>query len=328
VSTRTVSSESPAQCAPAPARAKSIASSSPNLESVKQGRFTSAVVVVLAVAAALAWSYSAILAGLIKEWGNDPDYSVGQLVPFAALYMLWHDRANLRRVPPRVDWIGLGVLLLSQMLRAFGLFYLYESAERYSLIVAGVGLVWLLAGRRCVWSTKWVLLFLFLMVPLPGRLHNEIAGPLQGLAAAGAVVILEILGVSVAREGHVLMLNDRVPIAVAEACSGLRMLTAFVVVDVVLAYIVARPRWHKIVLLLAAIPVAIGCNLARLAVTALLFLCVEARHAERFFHDFAGWTMMPLAVILLLGLLKVLSFLTVSDNAAWPRSIRSGSITR
>jgi len=64
----------------------------------------------------------------------------------------------------------------------------------------------------------------------------------------------------------------------------------------------------------AAVPVAVVCNLLRLVVTALLFLSVDADFAVRFFHDFAGWTMMPLAVGLLLGLLALLSRLSISDK--------------
>ena len=157
------------------------------------------------------------------------------------------------------------------------------------------------------------MLFLFLMVPLPGRIHNLISGPLQKLATTGAVFCLELIGITVAREGNIIVLNDRVPVAVAEACSGLRMLTAFVVVASVLAYIVNRPRWQKVVLLCSSVVVAIVCNLIRLVVTAGLFLYTSSAAAERFFHDFAGWTMMPLAILLLLGELWIMAQLVVDE---------------
>jgi exosortase len=152
------------------------------------------------------------------------------------------------------------------------------------------------------------------MVPLPGRIHNMVSGPLQSQATAGAVYILEVLGITVTREGHVLVLNHSVPVAVAEACSGLRMLTAFVMVGSVMAYVFARPFWQKCVLVLSTVPVAIACNLIRLVVTAMLFLYTSSETAERFFHDFAGWTMMPIAIGLLLLELWVMGKLVVSGE--------------
>ena len=161
-------------------------------------------------------------------------------------------------------------------------------------------------------------LFLFLMVPLPGKIHNLISGPLQTHATTGAVYWLELLGNTVTREGNVMVLNGTVPIAVAEACSGLRMLTAFVVVGSVLAYSIRRPRWQKAMLVISTVPIAIACNLVRLVTTAMLFLHVGSEAAERFFHDFAGVTMMPLAIALLLAELWIFSRLVLPEEQPAP----------
>ncbi len=264
--------------------------------------------------AALVWTYQATLGGLFIDWHTDDNYSVGQLVPLAALYLLWHDRQRLARYPLVPCWWGAAVILIAQAMRVFGLVELYESAERYSLILTVSGLVLLVAGRDIFRRTLPVQLFLLLMIPLPGRIHDAISSPLQTLATEGAVAALELLGIVVTREGNVMLLNDTVHVAVAEACSGLRMLTAFVMVAAVFAYVVDRPRWQKAALLVSSIPVAILCNLIRLVVTALLFLWTSSQIAERFFHDFAGLTMMPLAVLILVGELWVMSLLVVENK--------------
>ena len=262
---------------------------------------------------ALLWSYWPTLFLLIKDWQNDDNYSVGMLVPFAALYLLWQDRRDLKSCVIKPCWWGLGIILPAQAARAFGLFALYESAERYSLVLTVVGFVLLIAGWQIFGRVRWILLFLFLMVPFPGRIHNLISGPLQTQATSSAMFVLELVGVTVARDGNVLVLNDRVPIAVAEACSGLRMLTAFVVVASVLAYTVTRPRWQKAVIVLSGVPVAILCNLVRLVITAFLFLWTSNEFAETFFHDFAGYTMMPMAILILLGELWIMSKLVLDE---------------
>ena len=94
--------------------------------------------------------------------------------------------------------------------------------------------------------------------------------------------------------------------AVAEACSGLRMLTAFVIVAAFMAYMVKRSRLKKVILLLSSIPVAVMCNIVRLCVTAVLFMIASSELAEKFFHDFAGLVMMPVAVMLMFAELWLL----------------------
>ena len=109
------------------------------------------------------------------------------------------------------------------------------------------------------------------------------------------------------------MLNKDTPMAVAEACSGLRMLTAFIIVAAFMAYMVNRSRRKKVVLLLSSIPVAMMCNILRLCFTAALILFVSAEVAEKFFHDFAGLAMMPGAVLLMFGELWLMDKLTMPD---------------
>ena len=279
-----------------------------------------AALVAGAVAAALLWSYWPTIVLLVKEWMNNDDYSVGVLVPLAAVYLVWQDRARLLKCDRRPCLWGIGLLLLAECGRAYGLVFMYESGERYALVLMIVGLVLLLAGWQVFHRLRWVLLFMSLMVPLPGRIHNLVSGPLQRLATTSAVFVLELIGITVSQDGNIILLQDEIPLAVAEACSGLRMLTAFIVVACVLAFLINRPRWQKASLVASSVPVAIICNLIRLVVTALLYLVTSSETAERFFHDFAGLTMMPIAVLILVFELWLMSRLVVEDEQAAPNT--------
>ncbi|NOT00977.1 MAG: exosortase/archaeosortase family protein [Phycisphaerales bacterium] len=266
-----------------------------------------------ALVAALTWSHWSVITGLFREWRRDPNYSVGQLVPIAALYLVWTDRHRLKKTPLQPCWWGAAVILVAWAGRAIGLISLFESAERYALVLTVWGLVLLVTGWPFCRKLVWILLFLLLMVPLPGRIHNMISGPLQDHATTGAVFGLELIGIAVNREGHRILLDDTIPINVAEECSGLRMLTAFVVVAATLAYVIRRPRWQKVVLLVSSIPIAIACNVFRLVVTAVLFWMHHSELGARFFHDFAGVSMMPASVLILLIELWIMSKLVVPD---------------
>lgn len=255
---------------------------------------------------ATVWSYWPTLSNLWREWQNDPNYSAGQLVPLAAVYVIWARWKSLSKALGPPCWWGIGLILLAEIARLLGLLFLYESGERYAFLLSLAGLTLLVGGRRLFWEARWILVFLVLMVPFPGKLHNLISGRLQDGATSGAVFTLELLGVDVLREGHVLVLNGATPVAVAEACSGLRMLTAFIMVAAVMAFLVERSVWQRATLVISSIPVAIICNLIRLVVTALLFMWTDSATAELFLHDFAGVLMMPLAVAMLIGELSFL----------------------
>ncbi|MHC4596082.1 MAG: exosortase/archaeosortase family protein [Planctomycetota bacterium] len=273
-------------------------------------RLVSVTLMLLAVTVLSYWS---TIADLFKEWQGNDDYSAGQLVPLIALFLVWRERKTLRRCMLKPCWWGITLLILAQAARFYGLLFMYESAERYSLVLTAAGLVLMVAGWQVFRSVSWILLFLFLMVPLPGRVHNFISGPLQKIATTGSVFLLEAFGVRVSQQGNIVMLNEETPMAVAEACSGLRMLTAFIIITAFMAYMVNRSRRRKAVLLLSSIPVAVMCNILRLCITAVLILLVSTEVAEKFFHDFAGLAMMPVAVLLMFGELWLMDKLTVPE---------------
>jgi exosortase len=248
------------------------------------------------------WTYSATIRSLFGSWQKDDDYSAGQLVPLAVAFLVWRDRKTLRHCTIEPCWWGgITLILLAHAARVYGLLFMSLSIDRYSLVVALAGIVLMAVGREVFGRVSWALLFLFLMVPLPGPVHNMIAGPLQKLATTGSVVLLEAAGAKISQQGNVITLGENTPMAVAEACSGLRMLTAFIIVAAFIAYMVKRPRWQKAVLLASSIPVAVICNIVRIFATAALVLHVSSEVGEKFFHDLAGLAMMPAAVLLLFG---------------------------
>lgn len=272
------------------------------------------------------WSYGRLLGGLARGWSTNDDYSAGQLVPLVALFLVWRDRRILGECPLTPCWWGVGLIVLSQAARICGLVFMFDSIERYSLLLAVAGLALLVSGWQVFRRSVWILLFLFLMMPLPGRVHNMIGGPLQRLATTGSVFLLEAFGTQVSQQGNVVILGANTPMAVAEACSGLRMLTAFIIVAAFIAYMVKRPRWQKGVLLVSSIPVAVMCNIIRIFLTAMIMLYVSVELGEKFFHDFAGLVMMPAAVCLIFGELWLMDRLIIPESVAEPKP--TGIVTR
>jgi exosortase len=258
--------------------------------------------------AALIWSYWPTLTELAAFWRISEDYSVCQLVPLVGLYLVWRQRHRLSRGGLRPDWRwGLAGLAFAQTVRFAGIYYAYASAERYSLVFTLWALVVLLGGWPLFRRMFWVLCFLLLMIPLPQRVHNAIALPLQEWATFIGACCLELLGFFVRREGNVIHVEGVTTVMVAEACSGLRMLTAFVFTTAVLCFVVRRPRWQYVALMLSSIPVAIISNGVRVLGTSVFMHYVDGEVAEQRFHAVVGFLMMPFAILILLLELRFFS---------------------
>jgi exosortase len=130
-----------------------------------------------------------------------------------------------------------------------------------------------------------------------------------------------VAGMRVSQQGNTLTLNNTIPVAVAEACSGLRMLIAFVIAAALIAYLVKRPRWQKAVLLVSSIPVAVICNVIRIFITALLMLYIGSEAGQKFFHDIGGFVMITVAVSLLFGEIRLMDRLIVSESSPEPQQV-------
>jgi len=283
-------------------------------KTIKQNSNIVLWIIVIALAAITFWAYWPVIIDLMKEWKRNDDYSAGQLVPITALFLIWKDRKKLSGSKISPFWPGIILLIMAQAARLYGLLFMFESGERYSLVLMVAGIVLTVGGFDVFKKGFWIIMFLFLMVPFPGKIHNLISGPLQKIATSGSVFLLEACGANVNQQGNVVSLNRGTTMAVEEACSGLRMLTAFIIVAAFVAYMIKRSRFQKAFVLFSSIPIAVMCNIIRLCVTAVLFMLVSSQAAEKFFHDFAGVTMMPAAVILIFGDLWLLKALTTTES--------------
>jgi exosortase len=137
-----------------------------------------------------------------------------------------------------------------------------------SLIVSLPGLALLLLGARRTRLLKVPLALGLLMVPVPPSVATSIG--LRQLTAAGVEPLLHALGVPALREGTVIHLaGDANSFIVADECSGIATLYASAAVAIVLACY-ARTHSRRVLLLLAAAPLAIGANVARVLALILM----------------------------------------------------------
>ena len=277
------------------------------------GKIIGYALVILCLFSLILSYWDPTLKDLLHIWMRSDEYSSGMLVPFLALYILWLRRRSFLECEISPSIWGLAALIAAQLFRYFGLYYMYASAERLSFILSIGAVVLFLFGWKISKKFIPVFLFMFLMLPSPKRIETFLATPLQVWATVSSVFCLESLGFSVFREGNVININGRL-VAVAEACNGLRMLTAFMVVSGLVALTTNRKWPEKLIILLSSIPIALACNTLRLTITAIAFTRLDTERWEKTFHDFGGFAMMPVAVLIIVLELRLFSHIVIEQK--------------
>jgi exosortase len=252
------------------------------------------LLIAMALSAAVLALYSGVLAGLTRQWATDDNYSHGFFVLPLALFFTWERRAALRAAVGRPSLAGLVLIAGSLVLLLAGRLGAELFLTRVSLIGVLAGTVLYVWGREHLRILAFPIAFLVLMVPLPAILFNKIALPLQLLASRVGETAIAAAGIPVVREGNVLQLPTR-DLEVAEACSGIRSLVSLLMLGIVLGYFTEKRIGPRVIVALAAVPIAIAANAARVAGTGLASELVSPAAAEGFFHAFSGWLMFVVA---------------------------------
>jgi exosortase len=104
------------------------------------------------------------------------------------------------------------------------------------------------------------------------------------------------------------------PLNIAEACSGMRMLMAFMALGVAMAYTGFRRWWQRAALVLLGIPTAIAVNILRVTTLSVLIL-FDTDFAAGDFHTFIGLLWLVPAFLMYLGLMWVLRQIVIEEPA-------------
>lgn len=252
---------------------------------------------VLAILIALL--YHKILVALVQQWLQDPNYSHGFFVPLFCGWILWKKRKNLEQVPVNENWAGLVVILGALAILILGVLGAENFLSRTSFIFLLAGLIIYFRGWKLFRAVLFPWGVLFLMIPLPAIIFNEIALPLQFQASALASNMLSLVGIPVLREGNIIHLPS-ITLDVVEACSGLRSLVSLITLTVIYGYLFEARQWRRALLILSAVPIAVMANGLRIMGSGVLGEYWSPDKAEGFFHLFSGLLVFLVSIVLLL----------------------------
>ena len=257
-------------------------------------------------------------------WAQPSDWGHTLLIPFVSGYFVWLRRNELRALQPFAQcWWGLVPVFFGvawYVLCVFGPKPLYHhNIMSLGPALAIFGTAWLLFGSSAM---RW-LWFPIAFTCVFGQtvsevLLNKITFQLQDIAAVGAQVVLVIIGTEVERSGNTLTIwSDGIahPLNVAEACSGMRMLVAFVALGVFLARTNLTIAWQRVLLVALGVPIAIAVNIIRVASLGVLTQ-FDQNFVDGEFHELVGVVWMLPALFLYMGTLWAIRGLTVQPSEA------------
>ena len=261
---------------------------------------------------------------IVQRWVRDPSWSHGFLIPLFSLYFINQRKSEILNVQTSPNYLGLLFLICGLVFHPLNIANPSGYAYLQPIGMIGVlgAVVLFLGGWRLVKYTWLPIGFLVFAVPLPQRYYFVLTMPIRLLAAQIATALLNLVS-SLEATAHgvvidVIYKGQRLEPAldVAEACSGMRLLMAFLALGVAMAYLHYRPVWQRLILLASTIPIAIFCNIVRVTATGFIYILIHPKYAQGLYHDLLGMAMLPLAFGLYGFLAWFMSNLFVEESRA------------
>jgi exosortase len=265
------------------------------------------------------------------DWGHT------LVIPLIAGYFVYGHRDRIMREGFRTNWFGLALIVIG--MAWYVLFTLGpEALNHHNFQAPGValtllGLTILFCGFRSLAYLWFPLAYLCLFGQyISDRFMHMVTFTMQDIAAMGSWVALNLIGLDTDRSGNALVIwSQGVPrhLNIAEACSGMRMLMAFLALGAAMAYTGLPRLWQQVALVVLAVPTAIFVNILRVVTLGILSL-YNTEFAAGDFHHLIGLIWLVPAFFIYLGLMWILRKLVVEEEAtqrpaARPPAVRFAS---
>lgn len=240
----------------------------------------------------------------MEDWGH------AFVIPGISAYLLWRHREALAKLKPEVFWPGLAPFLLGIIAYFAGIVTISNHmVQGFAMILTLFGLVLLMLGPRGMRYCFMPICYLVFCVTLAQMVMERVTFQLKLIASKGSWILLDVLGpvfgYTIDLTGNTLHIypstGPEIPLNVADACSGMRMVVAFFALAGAVALLTTNRWWQRIALMLLAGPVAVAMNIIRVAVLGLVSL-VDPELASGDAHMVIGTLLLIPSLFFFLGL--------------------------
>lgn len=230
------------------------------------------------------------------------DMSHGWLIPFVSLWLVWRQRDQVRNVASEGDWRASGLVLLSLLMYLAGIRVQQTRIVLMSLPLLLLGIAWFMHGGGVARKIAFPCAYLLFCVPF--TFLDALTLPLRLISTSVASGVLNGLGVQVIRMGTAIHVggDGGFSLDVAHPCSGLRYLIAMAALTAVYAYVTQKGAVRRWALGLASLPIAMVANVVRIILIALVGVIWDKDVAVGFYHDYSGYVVFGVAIVLMISL--------------------------
>ena len=234
------------------------------------------------------------------QWRNENFRNNWVMLLFSA-FVIYRNRQALAQARTRPSAIGLGVVALSLTAHVLG----YRTQLPRLSLGASVGVFWGIPYAIWGWDVAKLLLFPagYAFLCFCGSMLVEVTMPLRLMASAIATTFLQGAGIEAVRRGTVVFsaAGGGFQFDVADACSGLRSLTAMTALAAPYAYLTMTGFWPRLVLFGLSVPLAMLANALRIFSLGLVAEWIGMDLAMMLYHDLSGLLVFLLSLLLLIG---------------------------
>ena len=276
----------------------------------------------LILAGVLLFHYHHAIERLVYKWGHDGNWSHGFIVPFFSLYYLYLQRHRMPLgLEQRSSFARLcGALLLTAafLIHVKCTFARISYPTYIAIIMSVMGIVLMVCGGSWARWSWFAIAFLIFAMPVPERLYRDLTMPLRILGAQVSAGVLSLIPDMIAEtRGTVvdyIYRGQSNSIDIEQACSGMRLLITMSALGVAMAFISERPLWHRLIMILTCVPIAIFCNIIRVTATGLMVVFGRDDLARGFWHTMLGLGMLMIAFSLYGSISYILNNLFVEHE--------------
>jgi exosortase len=252
------------------------------------------------LAAAAGLVFLPTLQALWQTWMTDSENSHGLLVPLITAWLIWSRRSELEK-PEAPSYAGLALLVAGLLLYLGGTVGFVQLMASVGVVTSLAGLAWFNLGTRPFRRVAFAFGFLLFAIPVPISVTSLIAFPLQIFATKVSAAVVGMLSIPVYREGNMLYFTNT-QLEVAEACSGIRSMMAFLMLGTLFAYLTRGTILRRLLLVALAIPLSVVMNIVRVSGTGILASIYGDSVAQGFLHEFSGLAVFAVGFALMAGL--------------------------
>jgi exosortase B len=249
-------------------------------------------------------------------WASD-EQGHGPIIMAVAMWLLWRRKDALAALPSQpAPLAGAALFVFAMLLFIVGRSQNVLLFEVGSQIPALMALLLLFKGTAALRLCMFPLFFLFFMVPLPATWVAAVTTPLKSVVSAVAADLLHVMGYPVGRTGVVLSVGPY-QLLVADACAGLNSMFTLEALGLLYMQLmnytsVARNVFLAIVI----IPIAFAANVVRVIILVLVTYHFGDEAGQGFVHGFAGMVLFMVALVLILAVDGLITFVLRKRRAA------------